>query len=311
MPVRKLFSHVPAEEARAAGMALGLGIVLTGVKFLGYFLTGSTAVFSDALESIVNLAAGAFALYSLIIAHRPADASHPYGHGKIEFLSAGIEGGMILVAGLVGLVKAVDALLLHGPELQFGNLAIGLLLIGSTLVVNGGVGLYLIRIGRRRGSITLEADGHHLVTDAITSLVTIAALGIVYLTKWEWADPLAGIAISLYIAWIGVRLLARAEAGLTDRQDVEDQKLLTAILDAHLPEGTSEPKICSYHKLRHRHAGRFHWVDFHLVVPSSWDIQRGHEVASSIEREIEKALGEGDATAHVEPCISGKCPRCD
>src|SRR3954470_9767953 len=149
MPIRKLFAHVPEEESRAALMALELGIVLTAIKFLGYFLTGSAAIFSDALESIVNLGAGTFALYSLIIAHRPADESHPYGHGKIEFLSAGIEGGMILVAGIVSLVKAIETLL-H-PELQSGNLLLGSLLMSATLIVNGVVGISLIRIGKRRG----------------------------------------------------------------------------------------------------------------------------------------------------------------
>jgi cation diffusion facilitator family transporter len=309
MPIRKWFAHVPAEEARAAMLALVLGVILTAVKFLSYFLTGSAAIFSDALESIVNLGAGTFALYSLIIAHRPADESHPYGHGKIEFLSAGIEGGMILVAGIVSLVKGIESLL-H-PELQSGNLLLGSLLMGATLVVNGVVGISLIRIGKRRGSVTLEADGQHLLSDAVTTLATLAALAIVQMSGWAWADPLAAIGISIYIMWIGVRLLSRAEAGLTDRQDEADQKLLASILDAHLPQGTGEPKICSYHKLRHRHSGRYHWVDFHLVVPANWDIQRGHEVATNIEEEIEQALGEGNATAHVEPCISGKCARCD
>src|SRR5688500_8900659 len=116
MPFRRWFAHVPAAEARAAGLALSIGLVLTAVKFLAYFLTGSAAIFSDAMESIVNLAAGTFALYSLVIAHRPADESHPYGHGKIEFLSAGFEGGMILAAGIVSAVKAIDALLSHGAE---------------------------------------------------------------------------------------------------------------------------------------------------------------------------------------------------
>jgi cation diffusion facilitator family transporter len=310
MPVAKLFAHVPAAEARAAGVALGIGVVLTGVKFFGYYVTGSSAIFSDAMESIVNLAAGGFALYSLAVAHRPADDSHPYGHGKVEFLSAGFEGGMILVAGGVALVKAVDALLKGGTGLELGNLTLGLLLMASAFFANGGLGLYLIRTGKRQGSVTLEADGHHLLSDAWTSLATIVALLAVRLTGWTWADPVVAIIVSIYIAWVGVQLLRRAEAGLTDRQDKDDADLLDRILTAHLPAGGREPQICSYHKVRHRHAGRVHWVEFHVRVPADWDVRRGHEVATAIEEEIEQAIGEGNATAHVEPCSGQTCGRC-
>lgn len=316
MPVGRLFAHVPPAEARAAGVALGVGIALTGVKFLAYFLTGSAAVFADALESIVNLIAAGFALYSLAVAHRPADASHPYGHGKVEFLSAGIEGGMILVAGVMGAVKAVDVLRAGASSFVAANLELGLILMTSALAVNGGLGAYLVRTGRRQKSVALEADGHHLLSDAWTSLVTLAALGVVRLTGWVWADPAAAILVSVYVGWVGVKLLRRAEAGLTDRQDEADHRLLESILDAHLPgggpgaAGGRAPTVCGYHKLRHRHAGRYHWVDFHLVVPADWDVRRGHEAATAIEREMQQALGEGTATAHVEPCDSGRCGRC-
>lgn len=304
------FKHVPAVEARAAGIALGVGLALTAAKFFGYFITGSAVIFSDALESLVNLAAGLFALYSLAVAHRPADASHPYGHGKVEFLAAGIEGGMILVAGIVALVKAVDVLRTGESAINQGKLGIALVLMTVALLVNGGLGLYLVRIGRRVGSVTLEADGQHLLSDAWTSVATLVALAIVKLTGWVWADPVAALLVAGYILWLGVRLLRKAEAGLTDRQDVDDDRLLRKLLDAHLPGQSAEPTVCGYHKLRHRHAGRYHWVDFHLVVPADWTIHQGHDVATRIEEELESALGEGNATAHVEPCTAGECDRC-
>jgi cation diffusion facilitator family transporter len=303
------FSHVPGPEARAAGLSLGVGLALLGVKFFAYFVTGSAAIFSDALESIVNVAAAAMAAYALAYAHRPADASHPYGHGKIEFLSAGMEGGMMLVAAVVAGVQAVNALI-HPPALQNRRLEQGLLLMGGALLVNGLMGLHLIRTGRRHHSITLEADGKHLLSDAVTSVATIAGVGLVRLTGWHWADPVAALVVAAYITVTGVGLLRRAEGGLMDRQDREDDELLRALLDAHLGAGGAEPRVCSYHKLRHRHQGRYHWVDFHLVVPAGWDVARGHDVASRIEREIEKALGEGDATAHVEPCRGTGCGVC-
>ena len=310
MPVARWFAHVPRAEARAAGVALGVGVVLTGVKFLAYFLTGSAVIFSDALESIVNLVAALFALYSLAVAHRPADASHPYGHGKVEFLAAGIEGGMVLIAGVVALVKAVDVARNPEAALNQGNFGAGLLLMAAALLVNGSVGWYLVRTGRRHQSVTLEADGQHLLSDAWTSLATLAALGVVRLTGWAWFDPAAAVVVAAYIVWVGVGLLRRAEAGLTDRQDEADDRLLKEVLEAHLPGGGREPTICSYHKVRHRHAGRYHWVDFHVVVPADWDVRRGHEVASAIEEELEQAVGEGNATAHVEPCTTGGCGRC-
>jgi cation diffusion facilitator family transporter len=176
--------------------------------------------------------------------------------------------------------------------------------------VNGALGFYLLGSGRKHRSITLEADGRHLLTDAITSAAVLIGLVIVKLTGWTYADPIAAIVIAIYIMRTAWGLLRRSAAGLMDEQDVEDQKLLRGILDAHIGASGTDPRICSYHKLRHRHSGRYHWVDFHLVVPADWDVRHGHEVASALEYEIEQALGEGNATAHVEPCISPDCQSC-
>ncbi len=307
--MRKSFGHIPGEEARAAGLALAAALLLLAVKFVAYFLTGSAAVFSDALESIVNVAAASFAVYSLYLAHRPADDEHPYGHGKIEFLSAGFEGGMILLAAVVAAVKAADAFL-HPLQLHHERLDWALGLMGGALIVNGVLGLHLLRTGRRRRSLTLEADGRHLLTDAVTSVATIVGISVVRLTGWGYADPIAALVVALYISRTGFQLLSRAEAGLMDRQDREDEQLLRQILDSHIGAAGKEPHICSYHKLRHRHSGRYHWVDFHIMVPRDWRIDRGHQIASAIEYEIEQALGEGNATAHVEPCVQPDCPSC-
>ena len=307
--MRRFFSHVPPDESRAVLLSLVVGVSLLVVKFVAYFLTGSAAVFSDAMESIVNVAASSFALYSIVLAHVPPDESHPYGHGKIEFLSGGFEGGMILLAAVVATLKAIDSLV-RGTQLAEGRLELGLILMAATLPVNGLVGLYLVRTGRRKGSVTLVADGHHLMTDAITSVAALVALGIVRLTGWRYADPIGALVVSVYIARTGLHLLRQAVAGLMDRQDVEDEALLRRILDGHLGPAGAEPRICGYHKLRHRHSGRYHWVEFHITVPADWDIAGGHKVASAIEYEIEQALGEGNATAHVEPCEEQDCVTC-
>src|SRR6266850_852991 len=291
--------RVPKSEATAALLSLGVGIALLIIKFIAYFLTGSAAIFSDALESIVNVAASSVALYALVVAHSPADQDHPYGHGKIEFLSAHFEGGMILLAAIAIAIKAIEMFFQPQPVQQLGA---GIILIAAAMVINGGVGFALIRVGRRQGSMTLEADGHHLMSDAITSATALGALAVVKLMRWPLADPIAALLIAGYIGWMGILLLRRSSAGLMDRQDAADDQLLRQILDSHIGPRGKPPQICSYHKVRHRHSGRYHWVDFHIMVPPKLNVERGHAVASAIEYEIEQALGEGNATAHIEPC---------
>lgn len=302
------YRFIPTLEARAAAISVVVGITLLVVKFVAYFLTGSSAVFSDAMESIVNVAASFMAFYALGLAHSPADPEHPYGHGKIEFISAGFEGGMILMAGLLILVKTF--VVLASGQIVIEKTGFGLAFMALAMLVNGATGLYLLRTGRRQKSMALEADGHHLLSDAVTSIAALAALLVVVLLRWPWADPLAALLIALYIGWMGVRLLGRAGAGLMDRQDLQDEQLLQRILDAHLAPDGQPPLICSYHKLRHRHSGRYHWVDFHIMVPPHLSVQAGHDVASKIEYEIEQALGEGNATAHIEPCPEQQCTDC-
>jgi cation diffusion facilitator family transporter len=288
-------------------VSLVVGIALLAIKFTAYALTGSAAIFSDALESIVNVLASSVALYAIILAHRPADPDHPYGHGKIEFLSAGFEGGMMLLAAVVMVVRAIEVIW-RGPVIE--QLDLGLLLIAAAMLINGLVGWYLVRLGRRSGSLVLEADGRHLFSDAVTSAGVLAALAIVRMTGWTYADPIAALAVAAYVVWVALGLLGRSSAGLMDRQDMEDERLLKNILDAHLGTDGRPPRICSYHKLRHRHSGRYHWVDFHIMVPAHWDIDRGHQVASALEYEIEQALHIGNATAHVEPCTDETCGPC-
>src|SRR6267142_1266130 len=252
--------RVPRSEATAALLSLGVGIALLIIKFIAYFLTGSAAIFSDALESIVNVAAASVALYALVVAHSPVD-----------------------------------------------QLGAGIILIAAAMVINGGVGFALIRVGRRQGSMTLEADGHHLMSDAITSATALGALAVVKLLRWPLADPIAALLIAGYIGWMGILLLRRSSAGLMDRQDAADDQLLQQILDSHIGPRGKPPQICSYHKVRHRHSGRYHWVDFHIMVPPKLNVELGHAVASAIEYEIEQALGEGNATAHIEPCLEVPC----
>jgi cation diffusion facilitator family transporter len=295
-------------ERRAAVLALVVGVILLALKFAAYIVTGSAAILSDALESIVNVLAGGFALYSIILAHQPADRDHPYGHGKIEFLSASFEGGMIIVAAIVIAARAIEKLITPTPV---EGINLGLLLTILAMLINGGVGLFLIRLGKRSDSLTLESDGRHLMSDAVTSVVVVIVLIVLWwMPRLTWIDPVAALGVAVYIAWMAMGVLRRSAAGLMDEQDRRDDELIRGIVDSHIGTGAKEPIICSYHKLRHRHSGRYHWVDFHIVVPADWDVERAHKVASAIEYEIEQSLGEGNATAHVEPCHAASCQRC-
>jgi cation diffusion facilitator family transporter len=305
----RLLKHVPPIEARAVLISFAVGVALLGVKFAAYFVTGSTAIFADAVEGFVNVSASAFAIYALVLAHRPADPEHPYGHGKVEFFSAAFEGGMILLAAAVSIGKAVMSVIRH-QHVHSDQIGLGVVLILSAMGVNAAVGYNLVVTGRRSGSITLEADGWHLIADAVTSAAAAAAVGLVYFFGWAPADPLMAIAVSFYIAYTGVKLLRRSAAGLMDEQEPHDTQLIRGILDAHVGPAGTDPQICGYHKLRHRHSGRYHWVDFHILLPGKTDVAAAHRVASRIEYEIEQALVEGDATAHVEPCDDPACEVC-
>lgn len=299
-----MLRRIPPVERAAAVSAVGVSALLTTVKFLAYALTGSAAVFSDALESVVNVAASGFALYAVALAHEPADDRHPYGHGKIEFLAAIFEGGLILAAALAVLWTALATAWAGTPLVRPGW---GLLLIGATSLVNLVVGGLLVRVGRRCGSLALEADGWHLLTDVVTSVAVIASLSLVWWTGQRWIDWAVAMLIGLYLLSTAWRLIRRGAAGVMDEQDDADDALIRSILDRHLA-GPGRPGVCSYHKLRHRHQGRLHWVDFHLCVPARLSVHDGHELAGAVEGEIERALGHADATAHIEPCPG--CQRC-
>jgi cation diffusion facilitator family transporter len=299
-----------APEARLMQLSLLLGVILMCVKFWAYYRTGSTAIFSDAMENVVNVLAAGFALYAVTLASRPADWDHPYGHGKIEFMSAGFEGGMILIAGLLVIARALQSIVLHQSPRQIG---LGVEVSVVSLLVYGIAGLFLRQRGKQVESIAVEAEGVHLLGDALTSLVVVGGLLVVHLTGQASMDAVAGLVVSFYLMWQAWGLVRRSAAGLMDEQDAADSELLGRILDAHVSTASRpgrKPEICGYAHVRHRHSGKHHFVDFHLRVPAWWDVQRGHEVASAIESEIETGLAHSSATAHIEPCASVTCPCC-
>ena len=287
---------------RVAMRALLAGIGITFIKVALFFTTQSVAVLSDALESVINIAAAGMMLYSIWFANRPADDDHPYGHGKIEFLAVGLEGWLILVAGIVIAYESVVRLLSQtGPK----HLTWGLVGLAVVALLTGALATYVYRQGKKYDHAVLIADGKHLITDVASTFAVFFGLLLVKLTGKAWLDPVVAIAIASLILFASWRLLWQSIHGLMDRVDPEDDQLIREILDDEVTQGA----IAGYHKVRHRHTGPFHWVDMHLHVPGDMSVREGHTLASRIEHRIEQALGQGNATAHLEP--AGPEQRCE
>ena len=298
------FTERPARLLRrAATSSLVVGAALLVIKFTAYALTGSAAILSDAAESIVNVVTAAFALYSIHVAIKPADECHPYGHGKIEFFSAALEGGAIIVAAIWIIYKSVSELLI-GSDVH--KLDLGVLLVALAAVINTILGWYLIRTGKKEKSLVLEADGKHVMTDVVTSVGVVIGLTIVYFTEWLFLDSVIAIFVALNILWAGWKLLKHAGRGMMDAASTEDEKMIKDVL---LSPDFKE--VCAYHKLRHRKSGNFHFVDFHLIMPKHLTIERAHSIATAVESQIAVRLGDASVMAHVEPCKRSECPNCN
>ena len=280
---------------RAGLISLVVSVVLLGAKYGAYRLTGSTAILSDALESIVNVVAAVFALGGLVFAGRPADRNHPYGHGKIEFFSAAFEGGLIAFAAVLIIYEVVQSLI-RGVEVQ--QLEAGLAIVLAAGLVNLLLGVFLVRTGRRHSSLTLVADGQHVLSDFWTSIGIVAGLILVRVTGLAWLDPVVAALVALNLMWTGVRLVRQAAGGLLDEEDTPLLGRLLAILQSHVGQG-----VIRVHHLRAIRAGRFHHVDAHLVVPEFWSVDRAHELAETLAARVIKALGvEGELVFHTDPC---------
>lgn len=294
-------------ERKATRIAVIVAVALLFTKLLAYRLTGSTAVFGDAMESLVNVVASLLAVWSVWMAHRPADRTHPYGHGKAEFVSAAVEGGLVLAAAGAVAFKCVNDF--GAAEQPLQSIDMGLLLLASTVLVNGVVGGWLLHLGKSGGSAALEADGIHLLSDAWTSGGAIISLILVRASGMQWIDPVIALLMAAWLVWCGWRVVRRSLGNLMDEQDLGDLDRVQKLLDQHCRDGGTVPRVCSFHKVRSRHSGREHWVDFHVQLPANTDLRTAHELATQLEDEIERTLG-GTATAHAEPCKDAACTNC-
>lgn len=288
---------------RAGRLSLLFGCLIFAGKFLAFSVTGSMAVFADAMESTINIVSACILIFALKIASRPPDESHPYGHGKVEFLSAGIEGAAIAFAALVILAQSIRELL-EGPEVH--RLDLGLALLAASSVANAALGLHLTRVGRRTRSDALVADGRHVLADVWTSVGVIAGLFIVYLTGWIWADPLIAMAVALHVAWEGYRVVHGSLGGLMDEAELSQLEHTTTTL-----EGARAPSWIDLHGLRSWRSGARRHIDFHLTVPRYFDVEQIHAIHDQIEEIlIHRDDHGGDVVVHFDPCEDDECAQC-
>ena len=288
---------------RAMSLALAVGGLLMAVKFVAYFITGSAAILSDAFESIINVVASGFVLYSIYLSHQPPDKSHPYGHGKIEYFAVGFEGALIILAAGAILYKAIPAFF---QVRTIAKLDLGIILVIGASAVNLAVGIFLIRTGRRTRSAPVEADGKHLITDVYTSVGVIIGLVLVRVTGWLWWDPLAACAVAVNIVITGWHLVKESYGRLMDEADPELLERIVEILNQH-----RHPDWIDIHQLRTRYYGNKVHVDFHLVVPRSLGLLEAHLEAKEIEEKLLSSLVEvEEVIVHVDPCEDPLCEWC-
>ena len=274
-------------------MSIVTALVTIALKAGAYLLTGSVGLFSDAAESGVNLVAALGAFLALRTAALPPDEEHAYGHTKAEYFSSALESVLIIAAAIGIAVTAIGRLLEPQP---LENVGLGLAVTLAAAGVNGGVGLLLLRSGRRLRSAALRADGQHLLTDVWTSLGVVAGVFLVWLTGWLVLDPLIALLVAGNILWIGIRLLKDTAQGLLDTALPSEEQEIISSIQARYEEAGVE-----FHALRTRSAGRRRFISMHVLVPGSWSVKRGHDLSERIEKDITQALPMSTVFIHIEP----------
>lgn len=278
---------------RYAAISVAAAVATICLKGGAYLLTGSVAILSDAAESLVNLAAAVIALYAISVAERPADEEHAYGHTKAEYFSSGFEGGLILFAALTIAYLSIGRFLDPQPVEQ---VPLGLAVTVAASVINFVVARILLSAGQRYGSVSLEADAHHLMSDVWTSGAVVLGVALASIPGLSFLDPLVAIAVSANIVRIGWDLVRRSMLGLLDTAiPARDLATVAGILDGHRTDGIL------YHALRTRQAGTRRFVSFHILVPGEWTVQRGHDLLEQIEDEIRAAIPNTTVFTHLEP----------
>lgn len=281
-----------------------ISVLLLAVKFIAYYSTSSVSILTDALESIVNVSAGFIGLYSLYVAAMPSDMNHPYGHGKAEFISASIEGTMIVIAGVVILYKAIQNLI-HPGEIH--KLDYGIILVAVSALVNFIVGYYCLRVGKKNNSEALIASGKHLQSDTWSTVGIIVGLLLLYFTGYLWIDSAVAIIFGLIIMFTGYKILRRSIAGIMDEADVQLLTRMVQLLNANRKENWVD-----LHNLRVIKYGTVLHVDCHLTVPWYVNVNEAHKEIDALGVLIEKEFGQSfEMFVHSDGCLPFQCKICN
>ncbi len=290
-------------RVRIAVLSITAGLAVLGLKYLSYLLSGSVALKSDAIESIVNVVAAVFALGAVIFAGKPADKEHPYGHGKIEHFSAAFEGGLITLAAVFILLEASRGLL-YGVVLKDLGLGLAVNLLAGAL--NGMLGWFLLSQGRKTRSRALEADGHHILSDFWTTIGIMTGLLAVKFTGLQWLDPVMAMIVGLLLARTGFRLVKESSQALLDMEDPGVLEQVLATMNRIRPWD-----IIAVHEMRTFRSGRYTHVDIHMVVPEYYPVRQAHDLCEGFGiKVLREANIEGEVHTHVDPCMRLYCDRC-
>jgi cation diffusion facilitator family transporter len=278
---------------RFAWLSIGAAVATIGLKMAAYLVTDSVGLLSDALESVVNLAAALMALAMLTVAARAPDEMHAFGYSKAEYFSSGVEGALILLAAASIVWTALPRLASPRPLEHIG---IGLTVAVLASAINFGVACSLLKAGKEYRSITLEADAHHLMTDVWTSAGIIVGIIGVSFTGWNRLDPIIALIVAVNIVRIGAQLLSRSVLGLMDRAlPAAEQDAIKTVLSGYERQGIR------FHALRTRRAGARSFVSVHVLVPGAWSVQRGHDILETLERDVRNAVPDTTVFTHLEP----------
>lgn len=286
--------HTPKAEAKAMNVSLIVGVLMLGAKWVAYMITGSVAIFSDAAESVVHIVAVGFAWRALRIMHRPPDADHHFGHEKVGFMSAGVEGGLIVLAAGVIVWTAIEKLL-SGVTLE--QVGLGSAITAGAGAVNALLGWYLVRTGRREHSLVITANGKHILTDAWTSAGAVIGLLLATSTGWLFLDPILAIVFGLNIVREGYKLVLASVNGLMDKTNPELEALARSIIVTFTTQHGLD-----FHRLRLRESGPRVHVDFHLIFPDATSVSDAHALATDLEDLISTAMPKhAEVISHIEP----------
>ncbi|MEK7597739.1 MAG: cation diffusion facilitator family transporter [Patescibacteria group bacterium] len=276
-----------------AWFSIFTAIITISLKSIAYFLTGSVGLLSDALESLVNLTAAIIALTMLKIAEQPPDKEHRYGHSKAEYFASVMEGLLIFIAAIAIIISAIGRII-HPKIIEQAFLGLGISVIAS--VINYIVAQKLLKVGKTYHSISLEADGHHLMTDVITSIGVIVAVFLVVITGWQILDPVVAILVAFNIVFTGYKLIKRSILGLLDTSiPNEELDIVKYVFKKY------ESKGLKFHGLRTRQSAQRRFVDFHVLVPGDWTVKKGHDLLENIEKEVRDSIEKVTVSTHLEP----------